>query len=259
MRALQSSVTARHNGLCALLLAAALLAGCATRPAGIDDKDPWQPFNRQIYEVNDVLDQHFMKPIASAYLNVTPAPVARSVNNFFNNVTYPNVLLNDALQLKLSSTIMDIGRFTINSTIGVLGLFDPATALGLPANNEDIGQTLAVWGVPQGPFLMMPFIGPDTVRNSPDLVVSTVTNILFYITNPYITVPLSVLGVINNRAQVAGAVNVVNQAALDPYVFIREGYLQRRLYLIYDGHPPRRLFDEFDPLDDPRDKGPDTP
>lgn len=220
--------------------------GCATTPAGIDNSDPWEPFNRKVYAFNDAIDKHVLTPVANAYMEVTPRPVQASVSKFYNNLTYPNVFINDFLQGKVGLGISDTCRFVVNSTIGILGLFDPAKHLGLPAHFEDTGQSLAVWGVHQGPYVVVPFIGPDTVRNTPNLITSTVTNALFYVTNFYITIPLSVLGVIDTRVQAASSVNVVNQAALDPYIFVREGYLQHREFLIFDGHPPQHFYEDMD-------------
>lgn len=237
----------------AALLACAWLAGCATAPAGVSDRDPLQPFNRKVYTFNDSFDRHIMTPVANGYKRVTPRPVRTSVSKFYNNLTYPDVILNDFLQGKLGDGIGDSARFLINSTVGLLGLFDPASRVGLRPHMEDTGQTLAVWGVPQGPYLVVPFAGPNTTRDLPDLATLTVTNALFYVANPYVTVPLALLGFIDYRVQAESSINFVNEAALDPYLFVREAYLQHRAFLIYDGHPPPRLSPEFE--DDSGDDG----
>ncbi len=244
----------RLGAVAAVILSTLLAAGCATTPAGINNSDPIEPFNRGVYAVNDTLDKHIMKPVADAYIKVTPKPVQQSVANFYNNLTYPNTVINEFLQGKIKLFFSDAGRFIINSTVGILGLFDPASNIGLEYHQEDIGQTLATWGIPQGAYLVLPLVGPYTVRNSPNLAISVVTNALFYVATPYVSIPLSVLGVINTRAQVSSSVNLVNQAALDPYVFVREGYLQRREYLIYDGHPPIKYN-----YDEDTDEEPDQP
>ncbi len=243
----------RLGAVAALILGTLFAAGCATTPAGINNSDPIEPFNREVYSVNDALDKHIMKPVANAYIKVTPKPVQQSVANFYNNITYPNTVINEFLQGKFKLFFSDAGRFVVNSTVGILGLFDPASHIGLEYHQEDIGQSLATWGTPQGAYLVVPLVGPYTVRNSPNLIISVVTNVLFYVSAPYVTIPLSVLGIINSRAQVSSSVNLVNQAALDPYVFVREGYLQRRQYLIYDGHPPIRYN-----YDEDIDEGPDS-
>jgi len=235
------------------LLASALLGGCATAPAGVSEKDPLQPLNRKIYAFNGSFDRHIMTPVANAYTRVTPRPVRNSVSRFYNNLTYPNVVLNDFLQGKFAEGFGDAGRFLINSTVGLLGLFDPAGHLGLKPHLEDTGQTLAVWGVPQGAYLVLPFAGPDTVRDLPDLATITFTNALFYVANPFVTIPLSLLGFIDYRVQASASINFVNEAALDPYLFVREAYLQHREFLIYDGHPPPRLAPDIE--DDGEDGG----
>ena len=248
---------ARRIAAAALILSTLFAAGCATTPAGVSNNDPIEPFNRAVYTFNDTLDKHIMKPVADAYLKVTPKPVQSSIANFYTNVTYPNVVVNEFLQGKFKLGFSDAGRFVINSTVGILGLFDPASHMGLGYHQEDIGQSLAVWGIPQGAYLVVPLVGPYTVRNTPNLIISTLTNVIYYVATPYVSIPLGVLGIINNRAQVSSSVNLVQQAAIDPYVFVREGYLQRREYLIYDGHPPIRYnYDEdFDEPDQPAPPG----
>ncbi len=229
-----------------MLLWALFAAGCATTPAGVDHHDPLEPANRKVYKFNDTLDRHVLKPVADAYVRVTPKPVQASVANFYNNLTYPNVMLNQFLQGKVVLGFSDAGRFVVNSTAGIGGLFDPASRIGLTPHYEDFGQTLAVWGVPQGAYGVLPFFGPDTARNTPDLVISTLANAVFYIGSIYVALPLSVLGIVSTRAQANSAITLVNQAALDPYTFVRDGYLQRREFLIFDGHPPRRSYAEDD-------------
>ena len=231
---------------CGLLLWTFFAAGCATTPAGVNHSDPLEPANRKVYSFNNSLDRHVLKPMADAYVRVTPLPVQTAVSHFYNNLTYPEVFLNQFLQGKFILGFSDIGRFIVNSTVGIAGLYDPATHIGLSAHNEDFGQTLAAWHVPQGAYVVLPFFGPDTARNTPDIVVSTLTNALFYVGSIYVTLPLGVLGIVNTRAQVNGTTTLLNQAALDPYVFTRDAYLQHREFLIFDGHPPPRSYDVYD-------------
>ncbi|HET7633678.1 MAG TPA: VacJ family lipoprotein [Burkholderiales bacterium] len=231
--------------LAVMVLLTALLTGCASTPAGVSDYDPIEPVNRKVYGFNNALDRHVLKPVADTYIRVTPQPARTAFAHFFDNVAYLNVILNDFLQGKVKQGFSDSGRFVINTTIGVLGLFDPATGMGLPAHDEDLGQTFAVWGTPQGAYLVLPFFGPDTVRDTPNLGLATVTNLLFYIGNPWVSIPLGVLDVISTRAQANASLEMVQQAALDPYIFVREGYLQHRQYLIFDGNPPPQLFEQF--------------
>ncbi|OYV75802.1 MAG: hypothetical protein B7Z66_11525 [Chromatiales bacterium 21-64-14] len=198
-----------------------------------------------MYVFNDKLDQWILKPISDTYVKITPKPVRTSVTNFFNNVEYLNTALNQFLQGKVEDGFKDTGRFLVNSTAGIGGLFDVATGLGLKYHQEDLGQTLAVWGVGQGPYLVLPFIGPDTLRNLPNLVMSSLTDPLFYVSNPAITMPIGALGLVDKRANEAAEIRFVHESAVDPYIFVREAYLQHRRFLIYNGHPPPQIYDNL--------------
>ena len=233
----------------------ALLTGCATMQSAdpeVPDNDPFESVNRPIYRANDFIDRRIAKPVTEAYLSYTPQPVQNSVSNFFDNVVYPNVILNDFLQGKGTQGLEDLGRFLVNSTFGFLGVWDMATPLGLEAHDEDFGQTLGVWGMDESIYLVLPFIGPSTVRDVPNLGVSTVTNILFYVPSPYV-VPVALLGFIDLRARLNEAITFRDETAVEPYLFTREAYLQHRKFLIYDGNPPidddLYLGDPFDDLD----------
>ena len=233
----------------------ALLTGCATTQSAdpeVPDNDPFESVNRPIYRANDFIDRRIARPVTKAYLSYTPQPVQNSVSNFFDNVVYPNVILNDFLQGKGTQGLEDLGRFLVNSTFGFLGVWDMATPLGLEAHDEDFGQTLGVWGMDESIYLMLPFIGPSTVRDVPNLGVSTVTNILFYVPSPYV-IPVALLGFIDQRARLDEAVTFRDETAVEPYLFTREAYLQHRKFLIYDGNPPidddLYLDDPFDDLD----------
>ena len=229
------------------------LAGCTTsQSAGsaMSERDPIESVNRRIYRVNDLADRKIAKPVTEAYVSYTPRPLQETVSNFFDNVAYPSVILNDFLQGKWTQGLDDLGRFVVNSTFGFLGVWDVATPLGLEAHDEDFGQTLGVWGIDESIYLMLPFIGPSTVRDAPNLGVTVVTNILFYVPNPYV-IPVAILGFVDYRAGVDEAVTFRDKTAVEPYLFTREAYLQHRRFLIYDGNPPvdkDLLFD--DPFDD---------
>ena len=235
------------------------LAGCTTsQSAGsaAPDYDPMESVNRRIYRANDLADRKIAKPVTEAYVSYTPRPIRETVSNFFDNVAYPSVILNDVLQGKVTQGLEDLGRFVVNSTFGFLGIWDMATPLGLEAHDEDFGQTLGVWGMDESTYLMLPFIGPSTVRDAPNLGVTVVTNILFYVPNPY-AIPVALLGFIDYRAGVDEAVTFRNETAIEPYLFTREAYRQHRRFLIYDGNPPvdeNLLFD--DPFDDSRSTSP---
>lgn len=231
------------------LLSCLLTSGCATTQgtsaeAGAENVDPIEPANRVFYSVNETLDGLFVKPMAEIYTMATPIPVRDSVANFFSNLGYINVILNSFLQGKTEQGWSDTTRFLINSTVGVGGLFDVATDMGYPHHQEDLGQTLAVWGANRGAYLYLPIVGPNSVRNAPDIASSLLTNPLFYVTGA-VLYPVTALGVINKRAQVMEATRMRDEAAIDPYVFTREAYLQRRNYLIHDGNPPAEGYEDI--------------
>ena len=236
------------------------LTGCAVTPSvepGAADHDPLESVNRPIYRANDFLDRTIAKPVTAAYVAYTPQPVQNSVSNFFDNLVYPSVILNDFLQGKGSQGLDDSTRFFVNSTFGFLGIWDMATPLGLEAHDEDFGQTLGVWGMNESIYLVLPFIGPSTVRDVPNLGVTTVTNILFYVNSP-VAVPIALLGFIDQRVKLDEAVTYRDSTAVEPYLFTREAYRHHRRFLIYDGNPPidddlslDDLFDDPDVEDEP--------
>lgn len=235
----------------AAALAASVLLGCAGMPG--EPADTYEAENRAAFRFNKRLDQAILKPVADGYVKVTPAPVRRGVSNFFDNATYPDVILNSFLQGKGRQGFADSGRFLVNTTIGVLGIFDVATPMGLDKHNEDFGQTLGVWGSGEGEYIVFPFLGPSSERDAPGWLVSYYTNLMYYVAESSVAAPLSVLQAIDARARARGAFEYVDRAALDPYTFIREAYRQRRTYLIYDGEPPRLKF-----FDEPEDNGAQT-
>jgi phospholipid-binding lipoprotein MlaA len=228
-----------------LLLLLATFSGCAVNSTPLDPYDPYERTNREIFELNQKFDQYVLAPVASGYAAVTPRAVRRGVDNFFNNARYPNVILNDLLQGKVTYAFQDTGRFLLNTTVGVLGLWDPAEKLGLPAREEDFGQTLAVWGVNSGPYLELPAQGPSYTRHLADYPVAAATNMLTYAFDYQVTGPLLVLYYINKRALLEKAVKIREEAAIDPYLFTRSAYMQSRHNLIHDGNPPTDdLYDE---------------
>ncbi len=218
-----------------LVMALCGCAGMASRPGGGVD-DPLEPMNRVFYQFNSEADRLVMRPVSNAYKAVTPKPVRGSLTNFFDNVSYPNVILNDLLQGRIDQGASDIGRFVVNSTLGMLGFFDVAGRLGLKAHMEDAGLTLARWGVPRGPYLVLPFVGPDTLRNTPNLALSILTNVFYYVGNAEVTVPLSIISLVNTRANESREIEYVRRNAVDPYVYTRNAYLQHRNYLLHGKH-----------------------
>lgn len=221
-------------------------AGCATNQAqtGAGDPDELEPANRVSYTFNDTLDRALLKPIAEVYADYTPEVARTGVTNFFDNLSYLNVVLNTFLQGKFDQGIADTLRFLYNSTFGIAGLFDVSTPIGMPAHDEDFGQTLAVWGVDQGSYLYIPVQGPNTVRNLPDYATSALLNPLTYVTGT-ILFPLTALNIINKRANLLEETNIRDEAAVDPYIFTREAYLQQRRFKIYDGNPPVEGYDDI--------------
>ncbi|MFB3147027.1 MAG: VacJ family lipoprotein, partial [Nitrospirales bacterium] len=208
-----------------------------TTLAADSQDDPFEVVNRPVYQANDLLDQYVAGPVSQVYIDFTPEPLRSTVSNFFDNLLYLNVVLNDFLQGKGEQGLADSGRFLINTTFGAFGLFDVATPLGLKRHDEDFGQTLAVWGMGKGSYLVLPFLGPKTARDVPDIGVSAVTNILFYVSNPVIA-PVAILGFIDQRSRFDQAIQIRNELAVEPYLFTREAYIQHRNFLIYDGDPP---------------------
>jgi len=232
-----------------LLAVLAILNGCASNQTRntteLGDPDPLESTNRAFYTINETLDRALLKPVAQAYVNVTPVPLRIGVTNFFDNLSYLNVVLNSFLQGKLNDGMSDTMRFVVNSSLGIGGLMDIATDMGLVAHNEDFGQTLARWGFARGAYLYIPLVqGPDTFRDLPDLATKTLLNPLTYVTSLFL-LPVSALNLINTRANLLDETNIRDEAALDPYAFTREAYLQQRDFLIHDGNPPVEGYDNI--------------
>jgi phospholipid-binding lipoprotein MlaA len=220
-----------------------LLAGCASTQS-TDNGDPHESLNRKFYAFNDALDKKILEPVAKKYADVTPAPVRDGVTNFFDNVSYLNTIANDLLQGKVGDFFSDSGRFVVNSTVGIGGLFDPATSMGLGQNDEDLGQTFGTWGANEGAYLVLPFLGPNSYRDIGAPVMGTLLNPLTYL-SVVVTVPLGAVNAVNSRANLLDATRIRDQAALDPYTFVREAWRQKREFLIYDGNPPGDGFEEY--------------
>ena len=218
-----------------LSLCLLLLCGCAALPPGSkrDPRDPWERMNRSTYKFNDVLDRAIVKPTAKGYTHL-PQPVQTGVHNFFDNLNYPITIVNDLLQGQVVPFFSDIGRFVFNSTVGLGGLFDPATAAGMQKNNRDFGQTLGKWGVPKGPYIVVPVFGPYTVRDG----IGAVT--VDYYANPsnytkfWISTSLWLVRGVDRRARLL-PLDATIQSAYDPYAFIRNAYLQNRDFMVTGG------------------------
>ncbi len=233
-----------HLVRCQLLVCAlavfSVLGGCATTG---DPRDPLESVNRGIYYFNDGVDTMLVKPLAEVYRGVIPQMVRTGVSNVFSNLNDVIVALNNLLQGKFESALSDIARIMVNTTVGLLGIFDVATDAGLEKHDEDFGQTLGYWGVGDGAYLVLPFLGPRTVRDTAGLIVDIKTDPVTYIDPTRDRNAALGLRLVAQRESLLGASKVLEVAALDQYAFVRDAYLQRRRNLIYDGNPPREKDD----------------
>lgn len=224
-----------HSIFAVIMIGSAIISGCATanveeQKIVINKADPYERLNRKVYRFNDKVDDYVAEPVARVYRAITPDFVQTGVFNFYNNLKNINVVFNDVLQAKFKQSAQDTGRFVVNSTLGLLGVVDVAKKLGLEQNDEDFDQTLAVWGVPRGPYLVIPFLGPVTARGIPGAVFDTAAN-----PSSYVGAPVQLMSVLNTRANAEGSLKFIDEAALDPYVFTRESFLQWRNSLATDG------------------------
>lgn len=243
-----TSLTPVFPLLCAL--SGLVVGGCASVPEGTQDpRDPLQGYNRWMTSFNQDFDKAIYTPVAEGYKKITPEPVDQGVTNFFANQLDIISLLNNVLQLKPQQAASSLGRVTFNSTFGLLGVIDVATAMDIPRYREDFGQTLGHWGVGPGPYFVWPILGPNTVRDSVGTVVGWYSTPVAYLEPAAWPWGLAILYSVDLRADLLGTSDILQQAALDPYVFVRDAYLQKRLNDVYDGHPPNSnteaLFDEI--------------
>lgn len=225
-----------------LLLASLLLSGCASTSPNANPKDPFEGFNRSMYKFNDTLDRAVLKPVAKGYKAVLPDPAQKMVHNFFSNIDDIFVTGNDLLQLKLAQAASDFTRVWVNSTFGVLGLFDVADRL--EKHNEDFGQTLGYWGAGSGPYLVLPLLGPSSVRDGTGLAVDSYYGVIENIPDIPTRNGLYVTNKIDQRAQLLDTEKILEDTVVDRYSFIRDGYLMHRQSLVYDGNPPREKYDD---------------
>ncbi len=223
-----------------------LATGCASTGADVNI-DPWEGFNRSIFAFNDRLDVYVATPLAKGYKAITPAPVNRGITRFFANLDDVPSAWNNLLQFKFKRALSDVGRFGVNSTLGLLGFMDVATGMGLVKHDEDFGQTLGYWGFSSGPYLVLPIIGPSSVRDGIGFAGDWVTNPI-YTRVDSATISWSLYGVryLDRRADELGARQILEAASFDPYSFVRDTYLQHRTSQIYDGNPPQSddIFDD---------------
>ena len=247
--------------LAALLLA--VVAGCATtgpagqgqgQPQAANPKDPYEPFNRKMFAFNDTLDTYALKPVATAYTKVIPSPVRTGVHNFFGNFSDAWSAVNQLLQGKPDDSARMTMRVMTNTIIGIGGLFDPATSMGLERKAEDLGQTFGRWGMEPGPYLVLPLFGPSDIRDAIALPADSYVSPSLLVDTTWQKIGVDALGVVDTRANLLGASQMLDDIALDRYSFLRDAYVARRRSLVYDGNPPPEPHS-----DDDDDAGPTMP
>jgi phospholipid-binding lipoprotein MlaA len=244
-----------------LLLAGLALTGCATLPSGKPDpRDPWERFNRATFKFNDALDRAIARPVAKAYVKVMPRVVRTGVSNAFNNLDTVPTIINDALQGKFAQAGHDSARFLLNSTLGLAGFFDPASAAGLDSNDEDLGQTLGKWGVEAGPYLVLPVLGPSSARDAFSRAADTFLEPVWYLEDDSTRYLIRLVDLLDQRASLLELDSQLERS-YDRYAFIRNAWIQRREYQVKDGDVEDQSLDlEEEFKDDPAtEPTPETP
>lgn len=245
-------MSARRVSRCLLLARAALLCtalalvGCASGPTA-NPKDPLEPMNRSISRFNDTVDDYVLKPVATTYRDNTPDLIQTGVRNFFNNLSDLWSTVNNGLQLKGRDTAESFMRFVVNTTVGIYGLFDVATPIGLERHPEDLGQTLGAWGVPDGPYLVLPFFGPSTLRDTAGMPVDTRMDPVRQHDDVPVRNTAWGLRLVQKRGDLLKATDLLGGASIDKYSFTRDAYLQYRRAQVYDGNPPDDPSEEPEP------------
>jgi phospholipid-binding lipoprotein MlaA len=262
---MQAANQTRHPFVLLMVLGLlAVLGGCATNDPTDENStyveyDPLEPMNRKIHAFNMGMDRYFLRPVAKGYRKVLPSPVRRSITNFFSNLTTPRSSLNNFLQGKPKQGFSELGRFLFNSTLGIGGLFDVAGAAGMNRYDEDFGQTLSVWGVPDGPYIVLPFWGPNMASDAFALPVNYYSDLWTYYDNTSVRDKVWGVRLIDLRYRLLSADAILDESQ-DPYVTVREAFRQNRTFRIFDGNPPNdeeeefydgEMFDEF--FDDEED------
>ena len=252
-------VTLRRVGLTLALVSALGLSACSTlgaRTAG-QRLDPWENWNRKVFSFNEDLDEKLLKPVATVYSNTVPQPVRRGVANFFNNAADAWSAVNNFLQGKVGAGLHDVMRVGTNTIFGLGGILDPASEMGFEHTYEDFGQTLGFWGIGAGAYVVWPLLGPSTVRESFALPLDRSVSPAVVINDGGAVAGITVLNIINTRANLLGASRVLDDIALDKYTFVRDAYLQRRRSLVFDGDAPETP--EALPVDPPEKQLPKPP
>jgi phospholipid-binding lipoprotein MlaA len=230
-------------------------SGCASQSAARQDEyaDPLEPINRGIYVFNDIADKYVLRPVAKGYVWLLPSLIRTGVNNFYDNLGSPVDIVNAFLQGKIKQGFSDTGRFALNSTFGLLGILDPASDVGLMLHDEDFGQTMGVWGIPEGPYLVIPFFGPRTARSGIGNLGDALIHPQVQMSNSSLRSKINILYFVHTRSTLLGIDSELDRA-FDRYTFIKDAYLQNRRYLVLDGNLPEDDFyledEEFDDYDD---------
>lgn len=225
---------------------AMLTTGCVSVKGPTSKMDPLESYNRTMFKINDNVDKAVLKPVSRTYDKITPSPLKKAFRNFFSNIGEIPVVFNGLLQFKFQQAAYDTSRFLINSTLGLGGFLDVAADAGLEKHEEDFGQTMGKWGMPSGPYFVLPILGPSTIRDSAGRLADAPLKPIGYVTPDGAKYGLYAADGVITRASLLGASNVLGEAALDPYVFVRDAYLQRRLKQIYDGKVPQEKLDELE-------------
>jgi phospholipid-binding lipoprotein MlaA len=221
----------------AVLAVTVLSTGCASGP-NANPKDPLEPMNRSVSRFNDSLDENVLKPVATGYKDATPELLQKGVRNVFNNLSDIWSTVNNGLQLKGRDTAESLMRSVVNTVFGIYGVFDVATEIGLERHPEDFGQTLGVWGVPNGPYVVLPLFGPSTLRDTAGMPVDTSADFVRQLDHIPTRNSAMALRVVEKRANLLGTSNLLTEAAIDKYSFTRDAYLQYRRNQVFDGNPP---------------------
>jgi len=230
--------------LATLVSALGLLNGCATAGSMANPKDPIEGFNRAVFAFNDGIDKAVFKPVAQGYVIALPYPLRLGVSNFFGNIGDVFIAVNNLLQGKLPEALGDMGRVAVNSTVGLLGLIDVASEAGLEKHDEDFGQTFGRWGIAGGPYVVLPFLGPRTMRDALAQILDSKTDPLAQLNRMASRNSLMATRVVSERADYLSTDKIIDEAALDRYAYVRDAYLQRRRSKIYDGNAPREVDDD---------------
>jgi len=243
----QISALIRPNMTLSLMVCLLVLVSSCSTMSG-SKNDPLEPMNRAIFGFNEIVDDNILKPLAKTYKYITPDPIETGVSNFFSNAGEVSTIVNDVLQLKFDQTGHDVLRFSINTTVGILGIFDVASVMGFQKNREDFGQTLGYWGVPQGPYLVIPFFGASSFRDAPGLYADQQISPIEQLHNKE-ELALTTLNIVDIRARLLRATRILDAAAKDKYIFIRESYLQQREVLVNDGKNTEEFEIDVDGVD----------